>query len=38
MNTYWGEIDNGEYGRDYDTTAIQKTMRAVVSLEYAIDR
>lgn len=33
-----GEIDNNEYGRDYDTTAIQKTMRAVVSLEYAIER
>ena len=33
-----GEVDNNEYGRDYDTTAIQKTMRAVVSLEYAIDR
>ena len=33
-----GQVDNGEYGRDYDTTSIAKTMRAVVSLEYAIER
>jgi hypothetical protein len=33
-----GEVDNSEYGRDYDTSAIHKTMRAVVSLEYAIER
>ena len=33
-----GQVDNSDYGRDYDTSSIQKTMRAVVSLEYAIDR
>jgi hypothetical protein len=33
-----GQIDNGEYGHDYDTSTIAKTMRAVVSLEYAIDK
>ena len=33
-----GQVDNGEYGRDYDTSSIPKTMRAVVSLEYAIEK
>ncbi len=33
-----GQIDNSDYGRDYDTSTIAKTMRAVVSLEYAIER
>ena len=33
-----GQVDNGEYGRDYDTSSIAKTMRAVVSLEYAIEK
>jgi hypothetical protein len=33
-----GQVDNGEYGHDYDTTAIPKTMRVVVSLEYAIEK
>ena len=33
-----GQLDNGEYGHDYDTTTIAKTMRVVVSLEYAIER
>jgi hypothetical protein len=33
-----GQLDSGEYGQDYDTSTIPKTMRAVVSLEYAIER
>jgi hypothetical protein len=33
-----GQIDNNEYGHDYDTSTIAKTMRAVVSLEYAIEK
>jgi hypothetical protein len=31
-------VDNSEYPRDYDITTIAKTMRAVVSLEYAVER
>jgi len=33
-----GMVDNSEYPRDYDITTIAKTMRAVVSLEYAVER
>ena len=33
-----GIVDNSEYPRDYDITTIAKTMRAVVSLEYAVER